>query len=89
MDNTYTGRCGCGEIELEFSVEPINAVFCYCTDCQRDTGSDKWFGLWVPTDKLVFTAGEPQTFTRQGSSGKPVHKKFAIATNCLKGVRPN
>lgn len=54
----------------------MNAVFCYCTDCQHDTGSDKWFGLWVATDNLAFTRGEPETFTRLGSSGKPVHKMF-------------
>ena len=76
MTETYTGRCGCGDIELSFTGKPIKAVFCYCTDCQRDTGSDKWFGLWVATDKLTFTKGEPATFTRSGSSGKPVHKKF-------------
>ncbi len=76
MDTRFTGKCGCGDIELAFTGEPLNAVFCYCTDCQRDTGSDKWFGLWVPNDRLAFTKGEPQTFTRLGASGKPVHKKF-------------
>ena len=76
MAKIYTGRCSCGDIELSFEDEPINAVFCYCTDCQRDTGSDKWFGLWVATDKLTFSKGEPETFTRLGSSGKPVYKKF-------------
>ena len=76
MTKRYIGKCGCGDIEVTFTGEPINAVFCYCTDCQRDTGSDKWFGLWVPTEKLAFTKGQPQTFTRLGSSGKPVYKKF-------------
>ena len=72
----YTGRCACGEVEIEFSGAPTNAVFCYCTDCQADTGSDKWFGLWVPSDRLTFPKGQPSTFTRQGSTGKAVHKKF-------------
>ncbi len=76
MARRFSGRCSCGDIELSFTGEPINAVFCYCTDCQRDTGSDKWFGLWVATDNLAFTKGGPQTFSRLGSSGKPVHKKF-------------
>ena len=76
MSKSYTGHCGCGEIKLAFDGDPINAVFCYCTDCQSDTGSDKWFGLWVANDNLRFTEGEPQTFTRSGSSGMPVHKKF-------------
>ena len=76
MNNNYTGRCSCGDIEVTFTGDPMNAVFCYCTDCQRDTGSDKWFGLWVATGDLTFTKGKPETFTRLGSSGKPVHKKF-------------
>lgn len=76
MSEKHTGRCTCGEIEVSIAGEPMNAVFCYCTDCQRETGSDKWFGLWVAMDNLTFTKGEPSTFTRLGSSGKPVHKKF-------------
>lgn len=76
MAKIYTGSCSCGEIKLAFTGEPMNSVFCYCSDCQRETGSDKWFGLWVSTKNLAFTKGEPQTFTRLGSSGKPVHKKF-------------
>ena len=79
MTNTYSGRCSCGDIEISFTGEPMRAVFCYCTDCQQDTGSDKWFGLWVANDNLEFTKGEPETFTRTGSSGKPVSKKFCGA----------
>ena len=76
MTQEYTGKCSCGDIELAFTGEPIKAVFCYCTDCQRDTGSDKWFGLWVANDNLTFSKGTPATLTRTGSTGKPVHKKF-------------
>ena len=85
MTNAFTGSCSCGAIELAFTGEPTNAVFCYCTDCQRDTGSDKWFGLWVPTDRLTFTRGEPETFTRTGSSGMPVHKRFCGACGTTLG----
>ena len=79
MSAKYTGSCSCGKIEIAFTGEPIKAVFCYCTDCQHDTGSDKWFGLWVPTDKLTFSGAEPETFTRSGASGKAVHKNFCGA----------
>ncbi|MEM9014689.1 MAG: GFA family protein [Pseudomonadota bacterium] len=79
MIKKYTGTCGCGAVEITFTGNPINAVFCYCTDCQKDTGSDKWFGLWVKNDDLTFSKGEPETFTRLGTSGKPVHKKFCGA----------
>ncbi len=76
MTKSFNGECSCGQIRITFAGDPMNAVFCYCIDCQRDTGSDKWFGLWVAADNFAFTRGEPQTFTRRGASGKPVHKKF-------------
>jgi hypothetical protein len=72
----YEGKCGCGNIEYSFEGEPINTAFCYCTECQTHTGSDKWFGLWVPLDKLSFTKGTPSTFTRMGDSGKEINHMF-------------
>ncbi len=75
MEN-HTGQCGCGELQYSFEGDPINTAFCYCSECQKFTGSDKWFGLWVPKDKLRFTKGEPSTYTRLGDSGKDMHHKF-------------
>ena len=72
----YKGKCGCSNIEYCFKGEPINSVFCYCQECQTNTGSDKWFGLWVPVGKFNFTKGTPSTFTRIGDSGKEVNLKF-------------
>ena len=73
---SYQGSCACGNIHYTFENEPINSAFCYCTACQKHTGSDKWFGLWVPIDGLKFTKGTPSTFTRIGDSGKAMHHKF-------------
>ena len=70
------GECLCGKTQFEFEGEPTNQVFCYCTECQKQTGADKWFGLWVPTDELKFTQGEPATYTRQGASGKDVNINY-------------
>jgi hypothetical protein len=73
---TYRGGCGCGAVEYRFEGEPLNQVFCYCSACQRHTGTDKWFGLWVPLDRLEFTRGEPQQFTRSGDSGQDMNHLF-------------
>jgi len=78
--NKHNGNCSCGAIEYQFEGEPINSVFCYCKECQKTTGSDKWFGLWVPTDKLKFTKGTPKIFSRTGDSGKEVNINFC--ENC-------
>jgi hypothetical protein len=75
----YEGKCGCGDVEFRFDGEPINAVFCYCRECQIHTGSDKWFGVWVPVNKFQFTKGTPANFTRVGASGKAVNYKFCSA----------
>ena len=71
------GGCQCGRVRFEITQDPINEVFCYCTECQARTGSDKWFGLWVPNQNLTFLQGhEAATVTRNGASGKDVHHHF-------------
>ncbi len=72
----HVGQCACGNIEYCFEGDPINTAFCYCSECQKHTGSDKWFGLWVPTEKFKFTKGDPSTFTRIGDSGKKMNHQF-------------
>jgi len=72
----HVGKCGCGNIEFSFEGDPINTAFCYCHECQKHTGSDKWFGVWVPTDRFEFTKGKPSTYTRKGDSGEDMHHKF-------------
>lgn len=72
----YEGKCGCGSVEYCFEGEPINSAFCYCRECQTHTGSDKWFGLWVPVEKFEFTKGVPSKFSRIGDSGKDVIHNF-------------
>ena len=64
------GHCQCGQVRFEFSGDPINQVFCYCTDCQIRTGSDKWFGIWVASGNFKFV-GEtaPAVYTTQDDSG--------------------
>ncbi len=76
----HVGKCACENIEYCFEGDPINTAFCYCQECQKHTGSDKWFGLWVPIEKFKFTKGKPSVFTRIGDSGKEVNHNFC--SNC-------
>jgi hypothetical protein len=76
MTEKMTGQCACGKVEFCFEGDPINSAFCYCTECQKHTGSDKWFGLWIPLDNLSFTKGSPSTYTRLGDSEKAMNHKF-------------
>jgi len=70
------GSCSCGAVEYRFVDEPLNSIFCYCRECQKTTGTDKWAGFWVPTEKFNFTKGIPKVFTRLGDSGKNVNINF-------------
>lgn len=80
----HIGSCSCGQIEYCFKGDPINSVFCYCTECQSLTGSDKWFGLWVPKGNFNFTKGTPSFYSRVGNSGKNVNYQFC--GNCSTAV---
>jgi len=72
----HIGSCSCGDIEFYFESDPINSIFCYCKECQALTGSDKWFGIWVPKDNFKFTKGSPSTYSRVGNSGNDVNYQF-------------
>jgi hypothetical protein len=75
MEN-FKGTCGCGNIEYRFKGKPVTSAFCYCTECQKHTGSDKWFGLWVKSEQFDFTKGNPSKFTRLGDYGNEVIHRF-------------
>ncbi len=72
----YKGQCSCGQLQFQFEDEPFHSAFCYCRSCQIHTGSDKWFGLWVPTGKFKFITGKASCFTRKGDSGKDLNSLF-------------
>lgn len=76
----HMGNCRCGDLEYYFDSDPVNSVFCYCKECQALTGSDKWFGVWVPNDKFKLTKGTPVTYSRAGDSGKNVN--YLFCTTC-------
>ena len=74
--SVQNGSCGCGNLKYAVEGEPINSVFCYCKECQILTGSDKWFGVWIPKDNFKIVSGEPVISTRKGASGKDMNYLF-------------
>ena len=72
----HQGQCACGEIHYHFTGEPIDSAFCYCTDCQKHSGTDKFFGLWVTYDQLVIDQGKPASYTRIGDGDHEVTHHF-------------
>ena len=97
-EQLYTGRCQCGAVAIEVSVDLEKTRTCNCTRCQR-LGA-----VWGYTtvEKLRVVRGEDQltTFTFNRHRGKHKFCKvcgiqpFAIGSivvvnaNCLDGVDP-
>lgn len=73
------GGCICGAIRYEFNGEPLNTVYCYCTDCQQLTGSDRYFGVWVPSNAFRLTKGSPGRYLVEGMSGNKLPRNFCTA----------
>ncbi len=63
------GGCLCGRIRYEVIGEAMAAACCYCTDCQRRTGSDRYLSLWLKEGAFRLSQGEPKTYARGSDSG--------------------
>jgi hypothetical protein len=68
------GRCHCGGIAYEATVDPATATVCHCTDCQMLTGTGYRVGVRAPADAFRLLRGEPRTYVKTADSGtKRVH----------------
>ena len=70
------GTCSCGKVKFCVQGEPINAVFCYCKECQVATGSDRLYGVWFKPDKFTLIQDSLKEFNRNSDSGGEVTFKF-------------
>ena len=63
------GRCHCGFIRFEATVDPGRVALCHCTDCQ--TFSSSAFRVGVPARKEEFRllGGEPRLYVKVADSG--------------------
>ena len=63
------GRCYCGAIAYRAEADPEHVSICYCTDCQRLTGSAFRVSLAVRAEDFVLNAGRPKTYVKTAESG--------------------
>jgi len=58
MTSSHTGRCFCGEVEVEVSGAPEAMGYCHCSSCRSwSAGPVNAFTLWKPENVKV-TRGE-------------------------------
>lgn len=75
MSDTKTGGCLCGAVRYEYSGEPLFAGNCYCTDCQKFSGSGHLAIMGLP-ENAVSIEGEVSSYTMTGDSGQPITRYF-------------
>lgn len=74
------GRCHCGAVSYQATVDAERTTICHCTDCQRLTGSA--YRVSVPAEEGSFhlVAGRPSIYVKVGDSGS--RRAQAFCSNC-------
>ncbi len=74
------GGCPCGAVRYRTTGEPSRVTICYCTFCQRATGSTHLVEPIFPADLFEVTTGDPaRHVTISRGSGRQVDVRFCAA----------
>ncbi len=65
----YTGGCLCGALRYQAQGEPLYAGLCYCTDCQKASGSGFIPFMGFGSSAVRFS-GETLKFTSKSAKGR-------------------
>lgn len=76
MSAPYTGGCQCGAVRYEITGEPLTVYRCYCTDCQKQSGSAHGMSMLVPVEFFKLTKGALKSFEKIAESGRPASCYF-------------
>ncbi|WP_245794412.1 GFA family protein [Vannielia litorea] len=77
MSSGLAGRCLCGAVTYDTGAEPLWVTICYCTFCQRATGSDRMIEPVFDIAGFRFTEAQPSVFALLSEgSGKEVCVHF-------------
>jgi len=68
-----TGKCRCGEVKFEITIEPLMTAACHCTGCQRMSGSAYSLTAMIPVDGFSVTEGDTVV---GGLKGPQLHHHF-------------
>jgi len=63
------GACYCGNIQFEAEVDLQNVSVCYCTDCQRLSGTAFRVSAPAPAATFRITCGTPKEYIKTAASG--------------------
>ena len=74
------GRCHCGRITYEATVDPDTDSICHCTDCQTLTGSAYRANVPAPAETFVLLSGQPKIYIKTADSG--TKRAHAFCPDC-------
>ena len=86
MENDLSGSCQCGAITFAVAAPALLTYACFCTSCQKRTGSAFSMGLIIPTDALQLS-GELSAWSRTSDDGN-TNTRYSCADcgNIIYGV---
>ena len=67
--------CGCGNLTVTVSGEPIQVYACSCLNCQRESGGAFTYSAVYP-ETAVSASGKRQAWRRLGESGRWIENEF-------------
>ena len=80
MANVMTGHCLCGSIKYRLEAEPTVQALCFCSDCQRQTGTAFSIVIGIPRDAFVVEGDTLSSIETRGElHGTPTRRHFCSA----------
>lgn len=76
MTQPATGGCLCGAIRYEVSAPLEKLITCYCTDCQRTSGTGASVNAPLPSSGFRIVHGATKVFSKPADSGTVLHRHF-------------
>lgn len=68
-----TGKCRCGDVKFEITIEPLMTAACHCTGCQRMSGGAYSLTAMIPVNGFSVTEGDTVV---GGLKGPQLHHHF-------------
>ena len=81
----FTGGCLCGAVRYEARGEPLYTGHCYCTDCQKASGSGFVPFMGFAAEQVSFSGGTQLCITPTGRGGDSVRDRCALCGSLVFG----
>jgi hypothetical protein len=68
--STHVASCSCGQLRIACEGTPARISICFCTACQRRTGSAFGQGAYFPNEQSKSIEGASKIFERRSEAGR-------------------